>query len=153
MHHIVPHHLWDIDRSEFLVGALMSAWAPTHYCLTQKSQWVQGLFSRWLRCLFTLRGSGFLWCWPDAWAGCALGRGIFFIFHFASIGIVYSTLIGFTCALPFRFIGVFWTDTLVFDPLLNKSSQNLLCLWHLHLGPNSSLCSFLFDHEEICAVF
>lgn len=23
--------MWDIDRSDVLVGVLMSAWAPTHY--------------------------------------------------------------------------------------------------------------------------
>lgn len=76
--HIVPSHPWDIDWSKVRVCAVMPAWVPRRYCLTRKSQGVQGLTVRGMRCLFTFRGGNFHQCWPDARRRCALTWGTFF---------------------------------------------------------------------------
>lgn len=61
--HIVPSHLWDINWSKVGVCAVMPTWAPRRYCLTQKSQWVQGLTVRGMRCFSRRQFSSMLaWC-------------------------------------------------------------------------------------------
>lgn len=88
---LFPHHLWDIDcaaldprnREVSRDPQVSLSWSWNvcipHVIALPKSriEFKGSLLEHWGTYLL-LERVDFYWCWPDAWRGCALAKGIFF---------------------------------------------------------------------------